>query len=36
MWGKAKEENVAVDTKIGVVQPKSRKVPLLETIIEEM
>ncbi|KAK4791323.1 hypothetical protein SAY86_031736 [Trapa natans] len=34
MWGKTKEEKV--DPKVGVVQPNSQKVPLLETIIEEI
>ncbi|PKI56230.1 hypothetical protein CRG98_023425, partial [Punica granatum] len=36
VWGKANEEKVRIDSQVGVVQPNSRKVPLLETIFEEI
>lgn len=35
MWGKAKEEKTGLAASVGNVEANSKKVPLLETIVEE-
>jgi len=36
MWGKAKEQKKDLAISVGNVEPNKKKVPLLQTIVEEM